>query len=149
MHQRFSHTTEANLDVCQTYVIFVRGEMKKDCMAGKCRTEMEMDPNNDKRASSIVEGRGPLTIFMIWEDVQIIAACQRYSLSVFITSTNCQDSRGAEINDWTCYQTVCISSHLHLALNFILLFSHTKKWLEIFLHRNANNNPTYLTNLTI
>lgn len=49
--------------------------------------------------------------------MQIIVGCQRPSLSVFITATNCQVWQGTEINDETCHQTVCISSNLHVAPN--------------------------------
>lgn len=106
-------------------MVFVRLEMQRNWTAGKCRglkwrwIETDFYCNYNKEHHLLGEGISIRTIPMIWEDVQIIVGCQRYSLGVFITSANCQDSQGAEINDQTCYQTVCISSHLHLAsLNY-------------------------------
>lgn len=82
-------------------MVFVLLEMERNSMA---RAEMEMDGNGfygdyNKGCHPLWKGINILTIAMIWKDVQIIVGCQRYSLSVFIASANCQSSRGAK-NKW-------------------------------------------------
>lgn len=73
-------------------------ETQRNCEAGSPLTGDKMNIffycRNNKLSSAVKSIRA---IPIIWTDAQIIVGCRRCSHTVFITSANCQNGRGAEI----------------------------------------------------
>lgn len=115
-----------NPSVCQKYMVFIQLEMERNCTSDRngfcCKTVTKsiIRSGRDTHSGHSHDGRGCANHCLL----------PRYSLSVFITRANCRDGGGEEINDWTGYQTLCISSNLHLALDLTLLFSQAKRLQE-------------------